>query len=111
MPLESSTKDYWSKIIKYRQPLRAHFFSENDWISLFVNEGFKVSSIERFSHRSSVMKWASKYNINDLAMIDNYKKLLLDAPKQFIEEYNVLQCNDDVNYDSFWFVIKFNLDK
>lgn len=111
VPLESSMKDYWSKIIKFRQPLRKHSFSENEWVNIFTCRGFTVLSIERFSHRGSVLKWASKYNISDLAMIDEHKRLLLNAPKQFIEEYNVSQNNDDVNYDSFWFVIKFGLIK
>lgn len=111
VPLETLMKDYWSKIIKFRQPLRKHYFSENDWINLFICEGFSVLSIERFSHRGSVLKWASKYNITDLDMIDEHKKLLLNAPEQFIKEYNVSQNNDDVNYDSFWFVVKFSLTK
>ena len=58
-----------------------------------------------------MLKWASKYNITDLDMIDEHKKLLLNAPEQFIKEYNVSQNNDDVNYDSFWFVVKFSLTK
>lgn len=111
VPLESAVKDYWSKVIKFRQPLRKHYFSEKDWINLFICEDFSVLSIERFSHRGSVMKWASKYNISDFSMIEEHKKLLLNAPKQFIEEYNVLQNADDVNYDSFWFVAKFRLNK
>lgn len=109
VPLESEMKDYWSKVIRFRQPLRKHYFSENDWINTFTNQGFDLLSIERFSHRGSIKKWARKYNIGDSALIDEHKWLLLNAPKQFVEEYNVLENEDDVNYNSFWFVAKFIL--
>lgn len=110
VPLESTMKDYWYKITKFRQPLRQNYYSEDDWIASFKYEGFFPVSIERFSHRGSVLKWANKYDISDLALINEHKKLLLNAPKQFIEEYNVVKNGEDVNYDSFWFVAKFRLD-
>lgn len=111
VPFESQMKDYWSEIIKFRQPLRKHYFSEADWINILTYEGFNLLSIERFSHRGSVLKWANKYNITNLTMINEHKRLLLKAPKQFIEEYNVIQNGEDVNYNSFWFVAKFCIDR
>lgn len=111
VPLDSNMKAFWSEIIRFRQPLRKHYFSEFDWINLFIYEGFKLLQIERFSHRGSVKSWAKKYNISDLSVINEYKRLLLNAPKQFIEEYNVSQDMDDINYDTFWFVAKFTLDE
>lgn len=107
VPLESQTKEYWCKLTKFRQPLRKNYFSESDWISLLENKGFTPVSIKRFSHRGSVLKWAQKYKINDKVKINAYKNLLLNAPKQFLKEYDVQQNMNDVNYNSFWFVAKF----
>jgi len=111
VPFESQTKEYWRRIIQHRQPLRKHFFSEKEWTNLFINQGFSLLSINRFSHRASVMKWVDKYGIIDTDLIDMQKKLLLDAPKEFNTEYNVLKIGDDISYDSFWFVAKFGLIK
>lgn len=111
VPLESEMKDYWSEMIQFRQPLRKHYFSENDWINTFTIQGFNLVSIERFSHRGSIKKWANKYNISVSVLLDEHKRLLLKAPRQFIEEYSVLENEDDVNYNSFWFVAKFVLEK
>lgn len=111
VPIESEMKEYWSDMIRFRQPLRKHYFSENDWINSFVDHGFNLLSIERFSHRGSINKWANKYNINDSTLLDEHKRWLLKAPQQFIEEYNVLENEDDVSYNSFWFVAKFSLEK
>lgn len=111
VPLDTNMKEYWSEIIRFRQPLRKHYLSEPDWINLFICEGFKPLLIERFSHRGSVKNWANKYNIDDLSIINEYKRLLINAPEQFIKEYNVSQDMDDINYDSFWFVAKFILDE
>lgn len=111
VPIESETKDYWSQITQFRQPLRKHYFSENDWLNIFIREGFNPVLIKRFSHQGSILKWAKKYNISDKNLINKYKKMLINAPKQFIEEYHVLPNKDDVKYDSFWILAKFNLSK
>lgn len=110
VPLESQSKGYWSKVINFRQPLRRQYYSEKDWIAALFSEGFIPLSIERYSLRGSVKKWGSKYNISDSSLIDEYKRLLLEAPSQFTEEYNVSQKGDDVQYDSFWFVAKFRVE-
>lgn len=111
VPFDEKSKDYWSKVIKFRQPLRIHYYSEKDWIDVFSIEGFSVFDTEHFSHKGSVQKWAQKYNITDANIVDEYKKLLLNAPKEFIEKYNVIEKDDDVIYDSFWLVAKFILEK
>ena len=110
VPLETQSKEYWSKVINFRQPLRKQYYSEKDWIDAFLSVGFTLRSVKRYSHRGSVKEWGSKYNISDSALIDEYKRLLLEAPSKFADEYNVSQKDDDVQYDSFWFVAKFQIE-
>lgn len=107
VPLESSSKSYWEKVIRFRQPLRCSFSSESEWIYLFTQAGFQLSSIQRLSTRSSLKKWAKKYAIKDSNKIKEYKDLLLDAPREFLVEYNIEENGEDVFYDSFWFIAKF----
>lgn len=107
VPLETEVKHYWSEVIRFRQPLRKHFFSESDWVKAFSDEDILPLDVKRNSHRGSVMKWAKKYKIDDKTMIDEYKRLLNKAPKQFIDEYSVTVDEQDVSYNSFWVTIKF----
>jgi ubiquinone/menaquinone biosynthesis C-methylase UbiE len=109
VPLESSTRSYWEKIIRLKQPLRYNYFSEKEWLQLFAQAGFKLISMQRFSHRSSIKKWTQKYTINNFETIETYKMLLLSASQQFMTEYNVKVTSDDIFYDSFWFVAKFQI--
>ena len=109
VPVDNKVKDYWCEVTRFRQPLRQNYYTEKEWLDLFKNEGFRPVFSSHFSHRGSVLKWAKKYKVTDKHIIQKYKDLLTSAPKQFIEEYNVLSDSNDVFYDSFWIVIKFEL--
>ena len=110
VPMEDHYKDYWAKIINFRQPLRKHYFSEKNWVSVFTSRGFRMLNINRFSHRSSVLRWSKKYAIHNDSLIGEYKRLLLDAPEKFKMDYNVLEDKDDIHFSSFWFTAKFIIE-
>ena len=111
VPLENGTQNYWKEFMKYRQPLRKHHFTQNEWEDLISNSGFQLISDQTFIHKSSVIKWAHKYSIRDQNSINEQKRILLEAPDTFIKDYCVAVEGEDVTYNAFWFVAKFRVNK
>ena len=95
-PYESETKEYWIKLMKYRQPLRRVFFSEKDWIDLLTSYGFQMQVFERYSIRYSMKNWTRLYNVLTEVDLDKYMSLIEDAPEQYRKEYNVKVRGEDI---------------
>lgn len=96
VPYESETKEYWTKLMKYRQPLRKVFFSEKDWVDLFKSNGFQLQLLDRYLFNYSMKNWMQLYNVTKDINLDEYKALIENAPEQYIKEYNVTVCGENV---------------
>jgi ubiquinone/menaquinone biosynthesis C-methylase UbiE len=111
VPLETETKNFWIDMMKVRQPLRKNFYSEKDWIELFIQHGFSVNSVERYSKPYSIKKWAQTYNVEQNVEISPYQTILKNAPIEYIKEYGVREKNNDILINSFGVTISFQKDK
>ncbi len=110
VPLDTETKEEWIKLMRFRQPLRKHFFTEREWSLIFEAEGFQIEGISRLTHKTSVKKWAEIYNINDQQQIEIYKDFLLNQMSDnFKEEYKLIHIDDDIQYMGYWVTIEFKL--
>lgn len=88
-PLENNTKVFWMELMKVRQPFRKWFYSSEEWRDAFTNQGFIFLTREDITHRYSVNTWAKLYSNEKIAEIETYKKLILNAPSKYVEDYKV----------------------
>lgn len=107
VPYSDATKEYWKKIIEFRQPLRKHYFSETDWIKIIERHGLATDERYMCFHIASLNNWIRKYNIIDTQQINHYRNLYIHAPKYFKYQYDVKISNSDVISKSFWTNILF----
>lgn len=110
IPYDSKTRSYWSEIIKVRQPLRQHYFDELMWENQLIQQGFSLETTQRFTTRSSFIDWIDKYNIVDKDRVDKMKNLLENASKEYKSKYHIDFIEDDIIYDSNWFVKSFSIN-
>lgn len=109
VPFEGNSQYYWEVLTKIRQPLRIHYFSENDWVNCFIEYGFTVLSIERFSIRNSMKKWSKQYNLRNTNREKEYMSMMLHAPEEYKRDYNVIIKENDVESTTFGVTIVFEL--
>lgn len=109
IPYDSNTRNYWSEIIKVRQPLRQHYFDELMWENQIIQQGFSLVTSQRFTTRSSFADWINKYKIVDKAKSDKMKFLLESASEEYKAKYHLDITEDDIVYDSNWFVKSFSI--
>lgn len=111
VPYEGESKTYWVNIAKHRQPLRKVFFSESEWIEAFEQQGFKVSTIERFTLRNSIKKWVDQYFVDDIQKINYHYNLIINASDAYKQEYNVVVHKNDIETNTFGITVTFDLIK
>lgn len=109
VPYDSSTRSYWSEIVNVRQPLRQLYYDEDMWDACLKRNGFLVEDSLRFTTRSSFKDWVIKYNIQNNKTVDCMKTLLEHAPDEYVKKYNIQVKDNDISYDSHWFVKKYIL--
>lgn len=110
VPFDSDTLDYWSKILKLRQPLRKNYYDSEMWINTFTLNGFQLINSINIITKSSVNDWIDKYNINNPNQIENMHDLFMMAPSYYKEKYHIIEENDDITYDSNWLIAQFHLN-
>lgn len=110
IPYDSNTRNYWSEIIKVRQPLRQHYFDELMWENQIIQQGFSLETSQRFTTRSSFIDWINKYNIVDKTKSENMKFLFEKASEEYKSKYHIVYTDDDILYDSNWFVKSFSIN-
>lgn len=111
VPFESKTKSFWIEMMKCRQPLRKHFYSEKEWVDLFTKNGFYLKSTKTYTDRYSLKKWNELYNKNNTSEIKKYIDLLKNAPKQYLKEYNVIEDGNDLWITSICMTASFGVKK
>ena len=111
IPYDSNTRNYWSEIIKVRQPLRQHYFDELMWENQIIQQGFSLETSQRFVTRSSLADWVKKYKIVDNTQFDKMKFLLENASREYKSKYHVDFTENDIIYDSNWFVKSFSVNQ
>ncbi len=110
VPLENQYKKYWDEIMRLRQPLRKRSYSEKDWIQCFTDAGFVVRSVRNMQNRGSVLGWIKKYNVSDRDLVDKYRTMYLNAPEAFLQSYNVVEIDDNIEYTTYWTILSFELE-
>lgn len=70
-PYDTSTQYYWSELSKIRQPLRKQFCSENEWIELIENSGFKMVEKEKCISITSLNDWIEGKKIHNPSKAKN----------------------------------------
>ena len=111
VPFESKTKSFWIEMMKCRQPLRKHFYSEKEWVDLFARNGFYLKSTKTYTDRYSLKKWNELYYKNNTSEIKKYIDLLKNAPKQYLKEYNVIEDGNDLLITSICMTASFGVEK
>ena len=107
IPYDTETHNYWSSIIKVRQPLRKQYFDKQMWIRKIEENGFRLIESSEVVTRSSLNDWIYKYNIHDQDRISLMKDLLKNAPPEYKEKYNIECIDNDITYNSNWLIAKF----
>lgn len=96
VPLEDETKQYWKELTEIRQPLRVHYYSEDDWIKCFTQNGFLLLSTERFVIVNSFAKWSNQYTMIECKEKQKYISKLLNAPDSYKLKYNITIEGTDI---------------
>lgn len=96
VPLEDETKQYWKELTRIRQPLRVNYFSEEDWVDFFTQNGFSLLSVERFTIQNSVAKWSEHYKNVDSIGRQKYISKLLNAPDVYKKRYSIVVTENDI---------------
>lgn len=108
VPYDTSTQYYWSELSKIRQPLRQQFCSENEWIELIENSGFQMLEKERCISITSLNDWIEGKKIQNPSKVKKYRDMLLNAPNDYENKYNIIEQNGDVFFNSYWIIASFN---
>lgn len=107
VPYDNETKPYWKQIIEIHQPLRRWYKSASDWDDVVTKAGLiKVDSAKN-KHRSSLKKWVRKYEIDDNAVLEKMRSLLLSADTSYQTIYDIKVSDDDISYLAFWHIAKY----
>lgn len=109
VPVAGDSQNYWINLMKIRQPLRKNFFSKDEWIDYFVNNGFVLLSSEEYKKRYSIKKWSELYNGKENDSLIEYIQLINRAPKSYINDYNVEFKGKDILLDANGFTASFTL--
>jgi ubiquinone/menaquinone biosynthesis C-methylase UbiE len=108
VPYDNETSDYWRVVSKVRQPLRVHSLTTAQWIQVITQNGFCLDKqITAFTH-NTLNDWIIGKKIHDKTHIDEYRRLFLDASKEYKEKYNVLEKDGDILFSSKWSICRFD---
>lgn len=101
MPLDSSSKDFWVKMMKIRQPLRLNYFTKKEWEDYLTNNNFLISTTDIETIRYSIQTWADIYDPKRNQRID-YNDILSKAPSDYIRDYDVVQDHSRTWMNAFF---------
>ena len=107
IPCEENTKEYWSQLMRIRQPLRIHYFSQNDWIQVCSDNGFRLLFIQNLKTKGSLDGWVKKYHITESSQIKKYRYKLLSAPLDYKNKYQIDEVNNNIEYTTYWSIMCF----
>lgn len=101
VPYDSDSKTFWVHMMKIRQPLRKVFFTEKEWVASVCRYGFYLNRKEELSQRYSMWEWIQLYFPNlsynsQRQMLSRYLKLMKDAPKDFVDDYEITLTDEDL---------------
>ena len=106
VPYDSITAQYWKKIVQIRQPLREWYFTAEQWNQKLMQNNFKILQSDQCVHKGSVNMWVKKYNVTDHRLIEEYKRMLLEADHYYKQAYSVRLRENDVTYNAYWHIVK-----
>lgn len=104
-PFNERDERYWKKIIQLRQPLRKHFFTINDLITLIKGSGFNIASIFQISETDSLNSWVSRYSMSERSAKE-FREMHFSAPKTYKSIHRFRKRDDDLLYDKCWTLIR-----
>lgn len=107
IPFGEDLKEYWSHLMMIRQPLRKHFFSQDDWVRVCSRNGFRLLFVQNPQTNGSLDGWVKKYQITDLSKIEKYRSMLINAPIHYKKRYQIKEVNNDIEYATYWSIMCF----
>ena len=107
VPYDTESSEYWSKIVKIRQPLRQYYYDETQWDACMEKNGFSLCSTQKHVTVSSLSDWKKKYTIEDASRYKKMWELLCNAPDEYKRKYSIKVTEEEIISNAFWIVKKY----
>lgn len=104
-PCCEKDEEYWKIIIRTRQPLRQHFFTLDQLITLLKNVSFKIAKISQIRGKESLNSWLGRYKASD-EQIEQMRNLYYNAPGFYKRMHNFIYTNHDIIFNNCWTFIR-----
>jgi len=104
-PFNEKDELWWKQILSARQPLRQHFLTLNDIVTMLLRHSFVVVRVSQIRAKESLNSWLGRYQ-DSQEQVDAVRMLHVSAPVEYQDIHRFREINGDLVFDNCWTFIR-----